>query len=252
MQNQERLNLKRLNDVLSLAVRGEPMETLLDSLLLAARALAGTDLAVSIYMAEEDGSTLTLTASAGLEADAVRALARLPVGEHEAACGRAAFLGQAVVVEDVYAEPRMVPYLDLARTHGIRACWSWPLHTPDGGIMGTLAFYHPQPCVPSAAQDEDIGHVADMAALLIERELRERRNRRRLADVGAESERRRRLYETVLDNTPDLNYVFGLDHRFTYANAVLLRMWTMRSARTASNSATRTGTPPCTAAKSSR
>jgi PAS domain S-box-containing protein len=47
----------------------------------------------------------------------------------------------------------------------------------------------------------------------------------KLAHVSAESERRRRLYESLLSNTPDLAYVFGLDHRFTYANDVLLKMW---------------------------
>jgi PAS domain S-box-containing protein len=41
----------------------------------------------------------------------------------------------------------------------------------------------------------------------------------------AESERQRRLYEAILTNTPDLAYVFDLDHRFIYANDVLLRMW---------------------------
>jgi PAS domain S-box-containing protein len=46
-----------------------------------------------------------------------------------------------------------------------------------------------------------------------------------LAQVTAESERRRRLYEAVLSSTPDLAYVWGLDHRFTYANEGLLRMW---------------------------
>lgn len=34
-----------------------------------------------------------------------------------------------------------------------------------------------------------------------------------------------RLYEAVLNNTPDLAYVFDLDHRFIYANEGLLRMW---------------------------
>jgi PAS domain S-box-containing protein len=37
--------------------------------------------------------------------------------------------------------------------------------------------------------------------------------------------RRQRLYDSALANTPDLIYVFGLDHRFTYANKVLLQMW---------------------------
>jgi PAS domain S-box-containing protein len=46
-----------------------------------------------------------------------------------------------------------------------------------------------------------------------------------LGRVIAESEQRRRLYETVLSNTPDLVYVFDLNHRFTYANEILLKMW---------------------------
>jgi PAS domain S-box-containing protein len=46
-----------------------------------------------------------------------------------------------------------------------------------------------------------------------------------LARVVDESERRRRLYETFLANSPDLAYVFDLDHRFIYANEVLLQMW---------------------------
>ena len=35
----------------------------------------------------------------------------------------------------------------------------------------------------------------------------------------------RRLYEAILTNTPDLAYVFDLEHRFIYANEGLLRMW---------------------------
>lgn len=46
-----------------------------------------------------------------------------------------------------------------------------------------------------------------------------------LTQVTAESERRKRLFETVLSSTPDLAYVFDLNHRFTYANEVLLKMW---------------------------
>lgn len=40
-----------------------------------------------------------------------------------------------------------------------------------------------------------------------------------------ESDLQQRLYATILSNTPDLAYVFDLDHRFIYANDALLRMW---------------------------
>ncbi|MFM0053899.1 PAS domain-containing protein [Caballeronia grimmiae] len=52
-----------------------------------------------------------------------------------------------------------------------------------------------------------------------------KRKEEELADLAADSQRRRRLYETFLENSPDLAYVFDLNHRFTYANKVLLNTW---------------------------
>jgi len=51
------------------------------------------------------------------------------------------------------------------------------------------------------------------------------RMQQRLVALTDESDRLRRLYETILSSIPDLVYVFGLDHRFTYANQALLDMW---------------------------
>src|SRR5262249_945518 len=45
-----------------------------------------------------------------------------------------------------------------------------------------------------------------------------------LARLAAESDRRRRLYEGALSNTPDLVYVFDLGHRSLCANEGLRRM----------------------------
>jgi PAS domain S-box-containing protein len=52
-----------------------------------------------------------------------------------------------------------------------------------------------------------------------------RASEERYRRVTAESERLRRLYETVLSATPDFVYVFSLDHRVLYANDSLIRMW---------------------------
>ncbi len=46
-----------------------------------------------------------------------------------------------------------------------------------------------------------------------------------LRQAQAETERQRRLYDTILSNMQDLAYVFDLNHRFTYANDILLKMW---------------------------
>nr|WP_229504836.1 ATP-binding protein [Natrinema versiforme] len=43
--------------------------------------------------------------------------------------------------------------------------------------------------------------------------------------VPVQSERERRLYETIISSTPDLVYAFDLDYRFIFANDALLEMW---------------------------
>jgi PAS domain S-box-containing protein len=45
------------------------------------------------------------------------------------------------------------------------------------------------------------------------------------ARTEAESERKRRMYETALNSTPDFFYVFDLEHRAIYANDALLKVW---------------------------
>ncbi|HEX7465287.1 MAG TPA: PAS domain-containing sensor histidine kinase, partial [Usitatibacter sp.] len=53
----------------------------------------------------------------------------------------------------------------------------------------------------------------------------EKRGEAERGRLVADSERQKRIYETALDNTPDLVYVFDRDHRFIYANHALLTMW---------------------------
>ena len=52
-----------------------------------------------------------------------------------------------------------------------------------------------------------------------------KRGEETLARITQSSEQQRRLYETILSNTPDLVYVFDRHHRFTYANEALLATW---------------------------
>ncbi len=47
----------------------------------------------------------------------------------------------------------------------------------------------------------------------------------KMAHLRRQSDRARRLYDTILSNTPDLAYVFDLNHRFIYANKALLALW---------------------------
>ena len=62
--------------------------------------------------------------------------------------------------------------------------------------------------------------------LAVVRDVTERRRaEQQFLELTHESERQRRLYETVLSNSLDQVYVFDLSHRFTYANQALLNTW---------------------------
>ncbi len=52
-----------------------------------------------------------------------------------------------------------------------------------------------------------------------------RRDEAELVRLAIESDRQRRLYDTILSNTADFNYTFDLQGRFTYINAALLNLW---------------------------
>lgn len=52
--------------------------------------------------------------------------------------------------------------------------------------------------------------------MTVQKELREARE---------QSERQKRIYETITSETPDLMYVWDLDYKFTYVNKALLNMW---------------------------
>ena len=114
-------------------------------------------------------------------------------------------------------EDRLVP---LTRNGSKQDAWWTYGYSPvedESGVQGVLVI-----CNDVTDQHNDHAALNEL-----NRTLEDRVHARtlELEEASREHEKRRRLYETILSNTPDLVYVFDLEHRFTYANAVLLQMW---------------------------
>lgn len=98
------------------------------------------------------------------------AIEGLQIGESVGSCGTAAFLKKRVIVEDIEHDPLWSPYTGLALPHKLLACWSEPIFSSSGEVLGTFAMYHDHPCTPGANQLADIASAAQLSAIAIERD----------------------------------------------------------------------------------
>jgi PAS domain S-box-containing protein len=90
------------------------------------------------------------------------------IGPTAGSCGAAAYSGRRVIVSDIATHPNWTDYRVLALSHGLRACWSSPIFSPEKEVLGTFAMYYRDVRSPSA---EELGwvdvatHLASIAIL---------------------------------------------------------------------------------------
>jgi GAF domain-containing protein len=93
------------------------------------------------------------------------------IGPAVGSCGTAAFSKQPVYVSDIATNPLWVNYKDLALAHGLRACWSVPIFSSRGEVLGTFALYHPEPHQPNDNDLKVVEMATRTASIAIERQL---------------------------------------------------------------------------------
>ncbi len=99
----------------------------------------------------------------------LRAIDGAAIGPRAGSCGTAAFLRRAVYVRDIETDPLWDDYRELAREHGLRACWSTPIFGNDGRVKGTFALYYREPRDATEADRALVGRATHIAGIAIER-----------------------------------------------------------------------------------
>ncbi len=96
----------------------------------------------SIMLLDNDGQHLRNGATYGLPDFFVKAIDGLPVGEGMGVCGSAVFFGHRVIIPDVHTHPWTTAFSDLAERAHIASCWSQPIYSAQGQVLGTFALYN--------------------------------------------------------------------------------------------------------------
>ena len=116
----------------------------------------------SILVFRSDSGTLHHAAAPSLPLAYCRAIDGSNIGPAAGSCGTSAYRKQPVVVTDVMTDPLWADYRGLAVEFEFRACWSTPVMSPDGDVLGTFAVYHDRPHTPTPT---DVGRLAEFSHL---------------------------------------------------------------------------------------
>jgi diguanylate cyclase (GGDEF)-like protein len=127
----------------------------------------------SILLLSSDGKHLVNGVSPNLPAFYNDALDGIEIGVGVGSCGTAAFTGARVIVEDIATHPYWAPYKELAHKAGIGACWSQPIISSSGKVMGTFAIYQHEAHTPTEYDIALIEQSAHLAGIAIERKAAE-------------------------------------------------------------------------------
>ncbi|HEX8966540.1 MAG TPA: PAS domain S-box protein [Chloroflexota bacterium] len=156
-------------NALELIARGSPSTEVLGTLCRTVEELADDGLLASILLLDQDRMRLRYGAAPSLPATYSRALDGLMIGPNAGSCGAAAFRGEPVIVTDIATDPLWADHRELALSHGLRACWSTPIRSLAGEILGVFALYYREARTPTTEHLRLADLVSRTAAVIIER-----------------------------------------------------------------------------------
>ncbi|MCE9663965.1 EAL domain-containing protein [Halomonas sp. M5N1S17] len=137
-------------------------------------------------------------------------LQNVPIGSAAASFGAAAYLRRQVITEDIQTDSRWERFRSAASAEGLRACWSSPVVTAKGDLLGTFGTYYHASSAPSELSKRRLRQAAALVALAIVKD-RDSHHHRTLAE----------WHRSLFVNHPHGVYEFDLEGRFQRGNAAL-------------------------------
>jgi PAS domain S-box-containing protein len=156
--------------LLEMVASGSSLSDVLDALCRFVEDTA-TNCHCGVYLIDPSGPLFRNAAAPTLPASFNDPIDRLPVQGDLGPCAQAACLGTQVIVADVESDAQWqaTPFRALALANGLRSCWSTPIYSLGGDVLGTFAIYQRTPGKPTPLQQDLITQVTHIASIAIER-----------------------------------------------------------------------------------
>ncbi|HEY4284464.1 MAG TPA: PAS domain S-box protein [Chthoniobacterales bacterium] len=176
--------------VLEMIAADAPLAEVLTNLVLLMEAQA-EGLRCSILLLHRDGKSVRHGAAPHLPEAYTKEVDGAPIGPRNGSCGTAMYTRRPVVVTDVMTDPLWTDYRELAKICGLSACWSTPILSPQGEVLGSFAMYRQEKRGPRPEENRLTEIATHIAGIAIDRQrqqeiLRERDARISLAAESAD------------------------------------------------------------------
>ena len=176
--------------VLEMIAADAPLADVLTSLVILMEGQA-EGLRCSILLLNRDGKHVRHGAAPNLPETYVKAVDGSPIGPRNGSCGTAMYTRKPVVVTNVMTDPLWTDYRELAQICGLRACWSTPIVSWQGDVLGSFAMYRQETRGPQPEETRLTEIATHIAGIAIDRQrqqevLRERDARINLAAESAD------------------------------------------------------------------
>jgi PAS domain S-box-containing protein len=201
--------------ILEMVAKGDALPRILDALCRQVEENASGVLASVLLV---DGDRLRHGGAPSLPKAYTDAIDGGLIGPCAGSCGTAAYRREQVIVSDIASDPLWADYRALALPHSLHACWSTPIMSSEGRVIGTFAMYYREPRSPSLRDQEVIAKITHLAGVAIERKLTHEKLLRSEAYL-AEAQRLTRTgtwawgarSETMLYCSDEMFRIFGFD-----------------------------------------
>ncbi|WP_257454446.1 hybrid sensor histidine kinase/response regulator [Archangium lipolyticum] len=178
-RGQVEARLAMQNRLLELVARGTSLPDMLRSITRAIELLSPGMMASVLLL--DDAGLLHVGAGDSLPPAYNALVEGLPIGPTVGSCGAAAYWKRMVVVTDINTHPNWIPYQDFAKVLRLQACWSGPILSSEGRVLGTLAMYYKEPRAPTEHELHLIETMAHIASVAMEKARAEQERERLLA-----------------------------------------------------------------------
>lgn len=101
----------------------------------------------------------------------------LEYGPEAGSCGTSTYTGKRVVVENIDIDPKWKDIKHVALPHGMRCCWSEPIKSSSGKVLGAFGMYYNHTAVPNEEESTDLTSAARLASIVMERDQDQKRIR---------------------------------------------------------------------------